>query len=98
MPNRIEGLDARGGKIFISCAAANGPGYLAVLDGATGAVQKLIDIEQPGFIRAVSDDVVYVVRNQQDVVAVNPQSGAVKPVVTGLDGATGVTADAEGRL
>ena len=98
LPNRIEGLDARGGKIFISCAAANGPGYLAVLDGATGAVQKLIDIEQPGFIRAVSDDVVYVVRNQQDVVAVNPQSGAVKPVVTGLDGATGVNADAEGRL
>ncbi len=73
-------------------------GFVAVLDGGTGAVVKLVDIEKPGFIRAVSDDVVYVVRNQQDVVAVNPQSGAVKPVVTGLDGATGVTTDAEGRL
>jgi outer membrane protein assembly factor BamB len=73
-------------------------GFLAVLDGATGAVLKLIDVEKPGFIRAVSNELVYVVQDRRNVVAVNPQTGAVRPVITGLDGAAGVTADAEGRL
>jgi hypothetical protein len=73
-------------------------GFVAVLDGATGAVLKLIDIEKPGFIRAVSDELVYVVQDRRDVVAVNPQSGAVKTVLEGLDGVTGVAADEQGRL
>ena len=73
-------------------------GFVAVLAGDTGAVVKLIDLEKPGFIRAVSDDLVYVVQDQRNVVAVNPQSGAVKPVLTGLEGVSGVTTDAEGRL
>jgi outer membrane protein assembly factor BamB len=98
MPDRLAGMDARGGKVFISCAPPNGRCFLAVLDGETGAVEKLIDVENPGFIRAVSDDVVYVVQDRRTVVAVDPQSGTVKPVVTGLDGAVGVTTDDEGRL
>ncbi|MFM7293065.1 MAG: hypothetical protein ACKO6B_17795, partial [Planctomycetia bacterium] len=73
-------------------------GFLAVLDAATGAVQKLIDIEKPGFIRAMKDDLVYVVQDRRTVLAVNPQSGTVRPVLTGLDGAAGVTTDDEGRL
>jgi hypothetical protein len=73
-------------------------GFVAVLDGATGQVVKLIDIEKPGFIRAVSDELVYVVQDRRTILAVNPQTGAVKPVLEGLDGVGGVTADAEGRL
>ena len=73
-------------------------GFLAVLDGATGAVHKLIDLEKPGFIRAVSDELVYVVQDRRNVVAVNPQSGAIRTVLTGLDGAAGVTTDDQGRL
>jgi len=73
-------------------------GFVAVLDGATGAVVKFIDIEKPGFIRAVSDELVYVVQDKRNVLAVNPQSGAVKPVLKGLDGVGGVTADEQGRL
>ncbi len=72
--------------------------FLAILDGATGAVLKLIDIEKPGFIRAVSDELVYVVQDRRNVVVVNPQSGAVKTVLTGLDGVGGVTTDGQGRL
>jgi outer membrane protein assembly factor BamB len=72
--------------------------FVAVLDGATGAVLKLIDLEKPGFIRAVSDDLVYVVQDRRDVVALNPQTGSVKPFLTGLDGVGGVTADEQGRL
>ena len=73
-------------------------GFLAVLDGATGGVLKLIDLEKPGFIRAVSDELVYVVQDRRNVVAVNPQSGAIKTVLKGLDGVGGVTADEQGRL
>ena len=73
-------------------------GFLAVLDGASGNVLKLIDMESPGFIRAVSDELLYVVQDRRNVVAVNPQSGAVKPVLSGFDGVSGVTTDAEGRL
>jgi hypothetical protein len=73
-------------------------GFVAVLDGATAAVQKLIDIEKPGFIHAVSDELVYVVQDRKNVLAVNPQTGTVKTVITGLDEVGGVTADAQGRL
>ncbi len=72
--------------------------FLAVLDGATGGVVKLIDIEKPGFIRAVSDDLVYVVQDRRNVLAVNPQTGAIRTVLTGLDAVGGVTADEQGRL
>jgi len=71
---------------------------LAVLDGATGAVLKLIDIEKPGFIRAVNADLVYVVQNTRNVLALNPETGAVRTVLEGLDGVGGVTADEDGRL
>ncbi|MGB2820773.1 MAG: hypothetical protein WBF17_07325, partial [Phycisphaerae bacterium] len=73
-------------------------GFLAVLDGATGTVVKLIDIEKPGFIHAVNDELVYVVQDRRNVLAVNPQSGAVKTVLKGLDGVGGVTTDEQGRL
>jgi outer membrane protein assembly factor BamB len=61
-------------------------------------VLKLIDIEKPGFIRAVSDELVYVVQDRRKVLAVNPQTGSMKPVLTGLEGASGVTTDDQGRL
>jgi hypothetical protein len=96
VPERYLGLDARGGKVYVSVLM--GTGCVVVLDGATGAIQKLIDLEKPGFIRAVNDELVYVVQDQRNVVAVNPQTGAVKPVLTGLDTVGGVTADAQGRL
>ncbi len=72
--------------------------FVAVLDGATGAVVKFVDIEKPGFIHAVNGELVYVVQDKRNVLAVNPQSGAVKTVITGLDGVGGVTADEQGRL
>ena len=95
-PERIEGMDARHGKVYVSVLM--GAGCVVVLDGATGAIQKQIDVEKPGFLRAVSSELVYVVQDRRNIVAVNPQTGAVKPVLTGLDGAAGVTTDEQGRL
>ncbi|HUU94083.1 MAG TPA: PQQ-binding-like beta-propeller repeat protein, partial [Phycisphaerae bacterium] len=96
VPERIEGMDARGGKVYVSVPM--GAGFVAVLDGATGSVLKLIELEKPGFIRAVNDELVYVVQDRRNVVAVNPKTGAVKPILTGLGGVGGVTADEQGRL
>ena len=73
-------------------------GFVAVLDGATGAAVKLIDIDKPGFIRAVNAELVYVVQDRKNVLAVNPQTGTVKTVLKDLDGVGGVTADEQGRL
>jgi outer membrane protein assembly factor BamB len=95
-PERFLGMDARGGKVFVSVLL--GTGCVVVLDGATGAIQKCIDVEKPGFIRAVSDELLYVVQDSRNVVAINPQTGAVKPVITDLAGANGVTTDAQGKL
>ena len=73
-------------------------GFVAVLAGDTGAVVKLIDLENPGFIRAVNDELVYVVQDKRNVLALNPQTGAIKPVLTALDTVGGVTTDEQGRL
>ena len=72
--------------------------FLAVLDGDTGGVQKFIDIEKPGRIHAVNDELVYVIQDRSNVLAVNPQTGAVKTVLKGLDSVNGLTTDEQGRL
>jgi outer membrane protein assembly factor BamB len=73
-------------------------GFVVVLDGATGAVQKFIDIEKAGFIRAVNDNLIYVVQDRRNILAVNPQTGVLQTVLKGLDSVGGVTTDAQGRL
>ena len=71
---------------------------LAVCDAASGKVQKTIPLPFPHALRAVSDTLCYVISDGSAVLAVNPQTGAVKTVVTGLHNATSVAVDTDGRL
>ena len=73
--------------------------FLAIFDGATGELKRLIALDMPRRIHAVSDTLVYVViADGSKVVAVNPQDGSVKTVLNDLKNACDVTTDSEGRL
>ncbi|MEX0669586.1 MAG: hypothetical protein WD060_03910, partial [Pirellulales bacterium] len=72
--------------------------FLAVLDANTGKVIKLIDVDKPRSVRAVSDTLVYVVSDRRNILAVDPAAGTVKTVIKDLPGASGVTSDEQGRL
>ena len=71
---------------------------MAVLDGATGAIKKLIDLEKPGFIRAVSDELVYVVRIGATWSRSTRASGAVKDGPRGSGRGGRRDADEQGQL
>ncbi|HUW33337.1 MAG TPA: hypothetical protein VM223_17140, partial [Planctomycetota bacterium] len=72
--------------------------FLAVLDAQTGKVIKLIDVDKPRFVRAVSDTLVYVVSDRRNILAVDPTAGTVKTVIKDLQDAFGVTPDDKGQL
>ncbi|NQT18244.1 MAG: hypothetical protein HQ592_00970, partial [Planctomycetes bacterium] len=72
--------------------------FLAVLDAQTGKVIKLIDVDKPRFVRAVSDTLVYVVSDRRNILAVDPTAGTVKTVIKDLQDAFGVTSDDKGQL
>ncbi|NQT18899.1 MAG: hypothetical protein HQ592_04280, partial [Planctomycetes bacterium] len=85
-------------KTFAGLFAPMKTNFLAVLDGQTGKARKLIDVEVPRSVRAVSDTLVYVVSDRSSVLAVDPNAGAVRAVVTGLQNAAGVAVDDNGRI
>lgn len=73
--------------------------FIAVLDGRTGKEVRRIDVDVPRAVHGVRPDLAYVVCQEgSSVVAVNPQTGSVRPVVTGLRNARGVTTDPAGNL
>ncbi|MCX5659963.1 MAG: hypothetical protein NTW19_09615 [Planctomycetota bacterium] len=97
VPENLTGLDAKNGKLYL--AGAKGPaGLVVVLDTKTGKLIRTIEVPAPGAMRAVSDELLYVVSGGVGVLAVNPQTGATKPVVAGLVNATGLAVGAEGEL
>ena len=94
-PGSAAGMDAKNGKLYLTFTSSS---QMAVVDGANGKLIKAITLEKPGLLRAASDTLVYVVSDGKAVLAVNPASGEVKPVVGGLQNATGVAVDADGNI
>ncbi len=73
--------------------------FLAVLNGQTAQVERLIDLELPGFVRAVAPDRLLVLAGGgRRVVEVNPLTGAARTLVDNLEQAQAVTTDGAGRL
>jgi hypothetical protein len=73
-------------------------GYFVVLDGERGKALRTWPLEFGGFVRAVSDRLVYVLVEGSSIVAIDPTSGATRTVVRGLTGAKCMALDAKGRL
>lgn len=72
--------------------------FVAVLDAENGKVLKTIPVPAPSGIAAVSDSLLYVLSGTDSVVAVDPATGAVKPVLTRLTDARCLAVDAGGRI
>jgi hypothetical protein len=106
VPNRVEGLAARDGKLYLSLNSARSTrkqatlktGMVAVVDAKTRKLLNLWDVPSPRHLYAVSDKLVYVVCGGTTVTALDGSSGATRPVVKNLRGATGVTADSQGQI
>ena len=94
-PVKADGVDARGGQLYLSFAAANA---VAVLDAKTGRVLKKLQVPAPRYLKSVSDSLLYAVSQGQSVVAVNPQTGEVKNFADGFKEATGLAVDASGNV
>jgi DNA-binding beta-propeller fold protein YncE len=90
-----DGLAAREGKLYVSFNKANA---IVVADGASGKALKKIDIAAPGQLVMSAAGRLLAVSEGKAVLAIDPQSGEAKPVVGGLQGATGLAVDAEGRI
>lgn len=72
--------------------------FLAVCDGKSGKVRRMIDVPLPRAIHAVSEKVVYVISGGTSVLVVDVQSGKTTPVVTGLENATAIAVDGAGKI
>ena len=73
-------------------------GMLGVCDASSGRLRKLLEVPNLGAVRAVSDRLVYAIADRRTVLAINPQTGESKPLITGLHDAANLTVDAVGRL
>lgn len=90
-----DSLDAKNGKLYLGFTKAD---TVMLLDGQTGKVLKIYDIKSPADIKAVSDTLVYVVAEGTKVLALNPQTGEMKPLITNLVNARTVAVDKDGGI
>jgi len=90
-----RGLAAKAGRLYLSYAKEN---TVLVLDAKTGKLQKNLQIDNPDGLCAVSESLLYVVSGGKTVLAVNPESGEAKPLISGLANAGGVAIDAAGQI
>ncbi|HUU11672.1 MAG TPA: hypothetical protein VM431_14190 [Phycisphaerae bacterium] len=94
-PEKVDGMDAGGGRLYLAFTGAN---LVAVVDAKTGKLLKTHTVEAPGNLAAAGPDKVYVVSGGKAVVALDAASGKTHTVVDGLAGASAIATDAGGRL
>ena len=94
-PEKCDGLDARGGKLYLAFTKDN---CVAVADGKTGRLLKTVAVQAPGNLKAAGDTLVYVVSGGKTVLALDPASGETKTFVDGLSGASAVAVDSGGKV
>ena len=90
-----QGLAARAGRLYLSYPKEN---IVLVLDAKTGKLQRHLEIDSPDGLCAASANLLYVVSGGKTVLAVNPDSGETKPLVSGLANAQGIATDAAGQI
>jgi hypothetical protein len=85
-------------KLFAPVLIRRKTEFLALCDAKSGKLRKTIDLPLPQAVHAVSDRLVYVISGGTTVLAVDLQSGKSTPLVAGLEGATSLAVDAQGRI
>ncbi|MBE3069109.1 MAG: hypothetical protein IMZ66_02625, partial [Planctomycetes bacterium] len=93
-PEKLDGLDAAAGRLYLAFTQAN---LVAVVDGRTGRLLKTHTVPAPGNLAAAADKV-YVISGGKAVLALDPGTGRTTTVVDGLAGAAAVAVGPDGRL
>lgn len=71
--------------------------FIVTLDKKSGTVLGSLDVPAPTHIHAVSKDLLYVISDKSEILAVNPQTGKCNTVVKG-ENFSSLTVDKEGNL
>ena len=87
------GMEARGGKVYVSFSKQNG---IVVLDAASGKTLQTLKVAAPGQLRAGAD-AVYCLSGGTSVLKIGAD-GAARTVVAGLTNATSLAVGPDGRL
>ena len=96
-PAQPAGMAAHQGKLYLTANLANN-GFVAVVDLKSGATVKSIPVPAPTTVKAVSAELIYVVSEGSKVLAVNPVTGQIRPVIAGLNNATGLDISPAGEF
>ena len=94
-PEKCDGLDARGGKLYLAFTSDN---CVAVVDAKSGRLLKTVTVPSPGNLKAAGDTLVYVVSGGKAVVALDPVGGQARTFVDGLSSASAVAVDKDGKV
>ncbi len=104
-PDRIEGLAARDGKLYLSINSTcylrrqtAKPNMVAVVDAKTRKLLHTWNVATPRQLYAVSEKLVYVVSGGKTVLALDTTNGATRSVIANLHNAAGVTVDGQGQI
>ncbi len=95
MPEKADGIAAGQGKLYLSFTGAN---LIAVLDAHTGKLLKRLSIPAPGDMKLKDATTLLVISGGASVMALTPDSGEAKPLITGLANARGLALDAGGKI
>lgn len=71
--------------------------FILKVDKTSGKVTGYINVPAPTFIHAISKDLLYVISFEKEIIAINPQTGKTKIVVSGED-FKALTLDTNGNL
>ena len=100
----LSGMDARGGKLYLSFGSRSGAGQqqnsvntFAVADANSGMVLKTLPIDDPGQVAYVSDDQVYVTSGGNKVLRLDLTTDK-QTVVIRVPAAHGLAVDKDGNL
>ena len=90
-----DAMCVAGGKLYMAFTKND---LVLAVDAATGKVLKKITVKAPLDMKAGPDKTVYIVSEGTAVLALNPETDQIRPVISGLINAAAVTADKDGRL
>jgi len=96
-PAQPAGMDAHQGKLYLAADLSTN-GFIAVIDLKTGAFVKAIPVPSPTALKVVSDELLAVVSAGTRVLEVNLATGKIRPVIEGLQNATGLAINPAGEF
>ena len=94
MPEKADALAAAKGKLFLGFTKAN---LVLVLDAQSGKLIKRITVTEPRDLEPAGDQL-YVISEGKSVLSLDVATGQTKPAITGLNNASALAVDKDGRI